>query len=219
MLTQKNIITIFSLPVAVLLIGIAAKLILFESPSAAADSAALAEQTKKSISIPYISGDPIIGKKNAPITIIAFGDFGCPSCAAAHRVFTEITTSYPTKIKVVWKGLPVTRYPTPSDRAHTYAFCANKQGKFREFSDVLFQNPQALKDSDLAQAAQTAGLADKQLQNCLINTEPAEYIAQVKSIATFLSIQTVPAAYIGDSALPKEVLSSAQALAAYLGIE
>ncbi|MFD0959760.1 DsbA family protein [Paenibacillus chungangensis] len=41
------------------------------------------ENTDKTLSeAPSIEGQPVIGEENAPVTVVEFGDFKCPSCKA-----------------------------------------------------------------------------------------------------------------------------------------
>ncbi|MEK7084106.1 MAG: thioredoxin domain-containing protein, partial [Patescibacteria group bacterium] len=86
-----------------------------------------------SIQIPVFPDDPILGDKKAGITVIAFEDFGCPGCKDQSDIFNELLDKYPGKIKIIWKGLPVTRFPFSTRRTNEYAFCANRQGKFSAF--------------------------------------------------------------------------------------
>ena len=83
----------------------------------------------------YLRGDP-----KAPVTIIEFGDFECPSCG------NFATVSEPDiRARILSTGAANFRfydYPLPMHQntlsAHLAASCANAQGKFWEMHDELF---------------------------------------------------------------------------------
>src|SRR3989338_1742832 len=94
----------------------------------------------QALQIPIFPDDPMLGDKKAPITLIAFEDAGCAACAEQHAMFQKLLETYPKKIKIIWKPLPVTLIPYPSGRAHEYAYCANQQEKFDVFVTLAFEN-------------------------------------------------------------------------------
>ena len=98
------------------------------------------ETVQTGLQIPIYPDDPIIGSKNAPIMLIAFEDFGCGVCRTQSSIIDSLMRKYPDKIKIVWKGLAATKFPFPTDLAHQYGFCANRQGMFKDFSQLAFTN-------------------------------------------------------------------------------
>ncbi|WP_337169596.1 thioredoxin domain-containing protein [Gemmatimonas aurantiaca] len=85
----------------------------------------------------YLRGDP-----NAPITIIEFADFECPGCGSFAAVQEP-----DLRKRVIDAGLanfrfydfPLTSIHRNTLAAHLAASCANEQGKFWEFHDMLFE--------------------------------------------------------------------------------
>lgn len=81
------------------------------------------------------------GKADAPVSIAEFGDFECPSCGS----FATITEP-DVRSRIVDAGLASFRFydfPLPSHpntmAASLAAACADKQGKFWEMHDAIFQ--------------------------------------------------------------------------------
>ncbi|MBP1993727.1 DsbA family protein [Paenibacillus eucommiae] len=58
----------------------------------------MADNTDKSVtsvSAPDITGQPVLGKQDAKVTIVEFGDYKCPSCKAwGERILPQLTESY-----------------------------------------------------------------------------------------------------------------------------
>jgi protein-disulfide isomerase len=89
--------------------------------------------------VPYSS--PVRGDANAPVTIVEYGDFQCPSCDAFFRaVEPRILSEYVKtgKAKLVFKNFPW--IGDESRRAAEAAACAGAQGRFWEYHDVLYSS-------------------------------------------------------------------------------
>lgn len=90
-------------------------------------------------------GNPAKGPANALITIIEYTDFQCPYCKRGADAAYELLKIYPEKVKVVFKNNPLAfhKQALPAAKA---ALAANKQGKFWEYHDLLFEKPSELKE-------------------------------------------------------------------------
>ena len=51
------------------------------------------------------------GKMNARVSIVEFGDYQCPACAAAHPVLKRLARSYADtgKVNFVFRNFPLPR--------------------------------------------------------------------------------------------------------------
>ena len=78
------------------------------------------------------------GPADAPVTIIEYGDFNCPSCRQYHQlgIIDQVLAQYPGEVRFVWRHFPVIT-PSSPDLAEA-AECASDQGAFWEFHDLLF---------------------------------------------------------------------------------
>ena len=83
---------------------------------------------------------PALGPKSAPITIIEYADFGCPSCWYWYKqgALDQLRLKYGDQIRFVWRDYPVITLLSP--RAAEAGQCANEQGKFWEFHDAVYGN-------------------------------------------------------------------------------
>jgi protein-disulfide isomerase len=101
--------------------------------------------------------DPSRGLANAPVTIVEFTDFQCPSCAAMHPVLEEVLTSYGTKVRLVVRDFPLAMHANARKAAEA-ANAAHAQGKFFEYAALLFKRQEALDISSLKKYASELGL-------------------------------------------------------------
>ena len=90
----------------------------------------------------------IIGKKDAPVTIVEFSDFLCPFCSETARVLDSLIHENPDKVKVVFMNYPLDQTCNSSMRRQLHdgacllakgAIAASKQDKFEEYHNLAFQ--------------------------------------------------------------------------------
>ncbi len=85
----------------------------------------------------YMRGDPA-----APVTIIEFADFECPGCGQFALVeepdlFKRVIDAGLANFRFM--DFPLTSIHSNTLSAHLAASCADEQGKFWEFHDMLFR--------------------------------------------------------------------------------
>lgn len=87
------------------------------------------------------------GSENAPVTLEEFGDFQCPPCGVLYPVLKTIEGEYGSRLRVVFRELPLTQlHPHALAAAHA-AEAAGVQGKFWEMHDLLYENQNVWKEA------------------------------------------------------------------------
>lgn len=148
--------------------------------------------------VPLFAGDPITGDRKARTTIIAFEDFACENCKIQSELLDTVLEQYPQSIKIVWKILPITRYPVDSTLSARYAFCANEQGKFEPFKEYAFQNGTNLSEAVLQNIVTQIELNDTKLEACLASPVAQNHIENTKALARELNVQALPTMFINN---------------------
>jgi protein-disulfide isomerase len=101
---------------------------------------------------------PSRGALNAPVTLVEFTDFQCPSCAAMQPVLERITAEYgEQRVRLVVRDFPLQQHANAFKAAEA-AEAARAQGKYWEYAKLLFANQQALDVSKLKEYATQIGL-------------------------------------------------------------
>lgn len=108
--------------------------------------------------------DPSQGPANAPVTVVMFSDFQCPACSATHPVLKKVLAEYPGKIRFVVRDFPLTSLHENAFQAALAADAANAQGKFFEYTEILYTHQNALDDASLSKYAAELGLNVKQFE-------------------------------------------------------
>ncbi len=78
------------------------------------------------------------GNDTAPATLIEYGDFQCPACAAYADVVTALGAEFGRKLQIVFRNYPLTQIHRNANAASAAAEAAGNQGKFWEMHDLLF---------------------------------------------------------------------------------
>ncbi len=91
-----------------------------------------------------------LGAGNKNVTLVEYGDFQCPSCAAYFPILKEVKEKYGDDITFQFRHFPLTQIHPNAMVAHRAAEAASKQNKFWEMHDVLYERQQAWASSNNA---------------------------------------------------------------------
>ncbi|MEK7125324.1 MAG: DsbA family protein, partial [Patescibacteria group bacterium] len=83
---------------------------------------------------------PIKGDPKSSIVLEEFSDFQCPACGAAQPTVSQILKTYGDKIAFSYRHFPLLSIHANAFSAALASECANDQGKFWEYHDLLFKN-------------------------------------------------------------------------------
>lgn len=162
----------------------------------------------------------LLGRADAPVTIIEFSDLQCPHCARhAAQVLPELRRNYVDTGKVRYAALEL---PLPShDQAFPAAVvarCAGEQGRYWEFREALFMERMRLGEETYAALARRFGLDEARLEACRRDGAQAEEVRADMALAARHGIRATPAFMIGRSSageLPGEIVVGAKPYEAF----
>ena len=120
---------------------------------------------------------PSKGNSAAPVTVVMFTDFQCPACAGVHPILQNVLAEYGDKIRFVVRDFPLTSIHENAFRAAIAANAAHAQGKFFEYTEVLYKNQNALDTASLKKYAADLGLNQKQFD---LDLESEKIAAEVR---------------------------------------
>lgn len=117
-----------------------------------------------------------LGPIDAKVTVVEFGDFQCPYCQRSFPVLRFVMGKYQDQVKFVYRHFPVATIHPKAAQAAAASECARDQGKFWEYHDILYQNPNTLEIEDLKKYAQVLELDTVQFAQCLDGGEKQEKV-------------------------------------------
>jgi protein-disulfide isomerase len=105
------------------------------------------------LAVPVSSSDHILGPSEAAVTLVEYGDFECPNCAAAFPVVRNLLKSLDGQLRFVFRHFPVSIRHDHAQKAAEASEAAADQGKFWEMHGILFQNQDDLDRDSLVKYA------------------------------------------------------------------
>jgi protein-disulfide isomerase len=117
-----------------------------------------------------LDGAPVVGQKDAKVTLVEFSDYQCPFCGRYFSTTeTQVMDEYVKtgKVKYYFRDFPLEQIHPNALKAAEAAHCAGDQNKFWEMHDRLFKNQQALDAKELPGHATVLGLDVPKFQQCL----------------------------------------------------
>jgi Na+:H+ antiporter, NhaA family len=88
--------------------------------------------------------DHIQGPSSAQITLVEYGDYECPHCRRVHPIIEELQKRMGTRLRYVFRHLPLSNIHPHAQLAAEAAEAAGAQGLFWEMHDRLFETQSPL---------------------------------------------------------------------------
>jgi protein-disulfide isomerase len=160
-----------------------------------------------------VEGAPFRGAATAPVTIVEFQDFHCPYCQRVQPTLTELLARYAGKVKLVYRDFPIDSLHPQSRKAHEAARCANDQGKFWAFHDLVYANPPNTSPEQLKGYAQAVGLDLPAFEQCLRSEKYKAAVEKDVETGVRLGVNATPTFFING-----RLLSGAQPLEGFVKV-
>jgi protein-disulfide isomerase len=157
---------------------------------------------------PPALGDKILGKSDAPVTIVEYASATCPHCAAFHKdVFPQLKSEFidTGKVKFIFREFP---FDDLALAAFMLARCAPPE-KYFPMLDVLFEQQQvwASKEArvELGKIAQLAGIGEDGFDKCLKNEDLAKGIMAIRDkAANTYGVEATPTFFVNGKLIRGE---------------
>jgi len=149
-----------------------------------------------------LKGDPVMGNKDAKVTLVEFTDYQCPFCGRAYRqTYPPVVAEYVKtgKVRYVIHNYPLTQLHPNAFRAAEAARCAQDQGKFWEMHDRLFGNQKALDEKGLEASAKALGLDTQKFDQCLTSGKYKKEIQAEVAAGRKLGVTGTPTFFLGPT--------------------
>ncbi len=153
----------------------------------------------KQISEPIVTEESLAyGPKDAPVTIVMFSDFKCKHCQDQEDLIRNlIREEYKDELRLIWKDYPVNNREDPSWMASKAARCADRQGCFWDYHDLLYSRDKELSKNLFLELAVDLGLDFDSFFACLTRENAIDTRIESNIIeANLLQIIGIPFLYI-----------------------
>lgn len=150
----------------------------------------------------------VLGDPQAPVTIEIFEDFQCSAC---YRFWQDIEPQVIENLVATGQARYVYRhYPFlddylgrkgESDQAANASMCANEQGRFWDYHDVVFtnwegENQGGFRDAKLVAFAEELDLDMTAFQTCFEEDRYADEIKASQALGDEMGVQGTPSVFV-----------------------
>jgi len=165
--------------------------------------------------ITSIDDDPVLGDKDAPVTIVEFSDYECPFCKRHFtETFPQLIKNYVDtgKVKIVYRDFPLSFHDPMATKEAVAANCAKEQSGdsgYFQYHDEIFtrtiSNGSGLSEADLSTIATDLGLNLNSFNTCLSDPAQEEEVKKDIADAGQAGVSGTPTFVIGKSTASGEI--------------
>jgi diadenylate cyclase len=145
---------------------------------------------------PVGAGDHARGPKDAPVTLVQYGDYECPYCGRAHPVLKELQERVGERVRFIFRHFPLDSVHSRARRAAQAAEAAASQGRFWEMHDLLYENQGELGEEDLMRYAAELGLDLRRFEEDLANYHHAWRIEEDRLGGSRAGVEGTPTLFV-----------------------
>ncbi len=136
-----------------------------------------------------------VGPDTAKLFIVEFTDLQCPACKIFHETMKELVATYPNQITWAIRHFPLDEYQGAEPAARA-AQAAGNQGKFWEFVDMVFQNPDKTQEGDFVRYADILDMDLKQFRTDFNDPGLSAQVQKDISYGKSLGVNSTPTFFI-----------------------
>lgn len=136
---------------------------------------------------------PFVGPKDAKVTVVEFFDYSCGYC---HRLFPELKKVMDANPDVKFVFKPLAFVSAVSKDAAKATLAANKQGKFIELHNALFDVKGMLTNEKIKSVAEEQGLDMVKFDSDLNSDEVAQELNAISQLSNKIQVNGVPVLFI-----------------------
>lgn len=114
------------------------------------------------LSVAVSEKDHAQGPSDAPVTLVEYGDYQCPSCGDAYPIVKRLQKHFGDKLRFVFRNFPLPMHPLAEPAAEAAEFAASQE-KFWPMHDALYENQDSLSEELFTELADRLKLPAEQL--------------------------------------------------------
>jgi protein-disulfide isomerase len=141
-----------------------------------------------------LNGAPIRGTADAPVVLVEYADYECPYCQMVQPTLDKVLGDYKGKVAFAFKDVPLPMHANAVKAAEATR-CAQAQGKYWEYHDLLFSS-RLVEPAKLKEHARTLKLDGAAFDQCLDSGAKSDAIKTALNEAQDLGLNSTPSFFI-----------------------
>jgi protein-disulfide isomerase len=138
---------------------------------------------------------PAKGNPRAALTVVEFADFECPYCKQATGTLEPVLREYGDNVRFIYRHMPLPNHRFAFKAAQA-AVCADQQGQFWPYHDLLFSRSPELSAASLEDLARSLKLNMSDFAACLSNEDSRAIVTADMKEATRLGVASTPTFFV-----------------------
>jgi protein-disulfide isomerase len=171
------------------------------------EEAFIARFDPKKVRTVVTEGSPEMGPADAPVTLVEWADFECPTCRAFYPLLEGLMQRFPGQVRLVYKFYPLSAHPH-GEQAARAAVAAMNQGKFWPMHHLLFDNQDRLEQADLERYAKELRLDLPKFRADMQSEDTTARIRKDRAQADGIGLTGTPMLFINSREASIETLAN-----------
>ena len=159
--------------------------------------------------------DHVLGAAEPELTLVEYGDFGCPFCFAASLPLKALLERYDT-LCLAWRHFPDSELHPGADLAAELSELAGARGRFWEAHSLLLAGRDHFSPEDLLSVARRLDLDPEEVESALRDRTFRERVLEDMTSANAAGVQATPTFFVGAERLEGHWRQLAQLVPAIL---
>jgi protein-disulfide isomerase len=166
--------------------------------------------------VPVGDRDHVLGAEEPALTVIEYGDFGCPFCFAASRPVKSLLDRYES-LGLVWRHFPDSELHHGADLAAELSELAEVHGKFWEAHSLLLTGRERFSTEDLLAVGGRLDLDLAEVESAIRDRTYRERVLEDVAGGRNAGVHGTPTFFVGSERLVGHWRQLAQVVPAALG--
>jgi protein-disulfide isomerase len=145
---------------------------------------------------PISPTDHVLGTLHAPVEVVEYGDFQCPTCKTAVPAVQMLLKHYEGRIRFAYRHFPLEDLHPLALCAAEAAECAGAQGRFWEMHQLLFDNQSHLDRPHLHRYAEALGLDMSRFRSEMDGESYRQRIREQMEVARRSHLRATPGFFV-----------------------
>jgi NhaA family Na+:H+ antiporter len=150
--------------------------------------------------VPVGDRDHVLGAREPELTLVEYGDFGCPFCFAASRPLKSLLDRYDT-LSLVWRHYPDAELHPGAELAAELSELAGARGKFWQAHSLLLAGREHFSLEDLLSVARQLELDPDEVESALRDHSFREHVLEDVTGAKAAGVHATPTFFVGGERL------------------
>jgi protein-disulfide isomerase len=165
--------------------------------------------------VPVQDRDHVLGAAEPELTLVEYGDFGCPFCFASSRPVKSLLERYDT-VSLVWRHFPDSELHPGAELAAELSEFASARGKFWEAHSLLLAGREHFSTDDLLSVARRLDLDPEEARPALRDHIFRERVLEDVAGGKRAGVHATPTFFVGGERLEGHWRQLAQLVPAIL---